>query len=91
MLPPLPHRQISDSIYRANLETSAWSFRSLQYSITICPAVGFIGGLFYLVAVLYVNDDRKAVLHFLEGSPNLVGWLMMAHRWEPSWLLWRPL
>lgn len=67
MLSPHPHRQISDRIYRSNPETSAWSFHSLQYSITICPAVGFIGGLFYLVAVFYINDDRKAVLQFLEG------------------------
>ncbi|TWW74136.1 Protein spinster -like protein 3 [Takifugu flavidus] len=59
---------ISDAIYRSNPETSAWSFHSLQYSITICPAVGFIGGLFYLVAVFYINDDRKAVLQFLEGG-----------------------
>ncbi|TNM84573.1 hypothetical protein fugu_008751 [Takifugu bimaculatus] len=58
---------ISDAIYRSNPETSAWSFHSLQYSITICPAVGFIGGLFYLVAVFYINDDRKAVLQFLEA------------------------
>uniref|UniRef100_A0A674PP68 SPNS lysolipid transporter 3, sphingosine-1-phosphate (putative) n=1 Tax=Takifugu rubripes TaxID=31033 RepID=A0A674PP68_TAKRU len=58
---------ISDAIYSSNPETSAWSFHSLQYSITICPAVGFIGGLFYLVAAFYINDDRKAVLQFLEG------------------------
>lgn len=29
--------------------------------------VGFIGGLFYLMAVLYVNEDRQAVIRFLEG------------------------
>uniref|UniRef100_H2SPA7 SPNS lysolipid transporter 3, sphingosine-1-phosphate (putative) n=1 Tax=Takifugu rubripes TaxID=31033 RepID=H2SPA7_TAKRU len=62
---------ISDAIYSSNPETSAWSFHSLQYSITICPAVGFIGGLFYLVAAFYINDDRKAVLQFLEVEPSV--------------------
>lgn len=65
--PPLPARQVSDAIYRSDLRTPAWNFYSLQYSIVICPVVGFIGGLFYLMSVLYINDDRKAVLRFLEG------------------------
>ncbi|CAF98541.1 unnamed protein product, partial [Tetraodon nigroviridis] len=58
---------VSDAIYRSKPNTEAWSFYSLQYSIIICPIVGFVGGLFYIMAVLYINDDRKAVLQFLEG------------------------
>uniref|UniRef100_A0A674N5A1 SPNS lysolipid transporter 3, sphingosine-1-phosphate (putative) n=1 Tax=Takifugu rubripes TaxID=31033 RepID=A0A674N5A1_TAKRU len=76
---------ISDAIYSSNPETSAWSFHSLQYSITICPAVGFIGGLFYLVAAFYINDDRKAG-HSMDATFTVVGrgrCHRSSGRWKP--------
>uniref|UniRef100_A0A3Q3W6P1 Major facilitator superfamily (MFS) profile domain-containing protein n=1 Tax=Mola mola TaxID=94237 RepID=A0A3Q3W6P1_MOLML len=57
---------ISDAIYNSNPGAPGWSFHSLQYSFVLCPAVGFLGGLFYLVAVFYITEDRRAVLRFVE-------------------------
>ncbi|XP_028839132.1 LOW QUALITY PROTEIN: protein spinster homolog 3 [Denticeps clupeoides] len=47
------------------------SFRSLQYSFFLCPFVGVLGGLFFLMAALYIKNDRKTAEILTAGhDPN---------------------
>uniref|UniRef100_A0A3Q3ARL0 SPNS lysolipid transporter 3, sphingosine-1-phosphate (putative) n=1 Tax=Kryptolebias marmoratus TaxID=37003 RepID=A0A3Q3ARL0_KRYMA len=47
-------------------ETHDWSFHSLKYSLILCPFVGVLGGVFFLVTTLYITEDRKAVQRLVE-------------------------
>lgn len=60
---------ISDSIQSVHPETPDWSFRSLQYSLLLCPAVGLLGGLFYLVCIWYIAEDSRAVARYVSEDP----------------------
>ncbi|KAJ8343038.1 hypothetical protein SKAU_G00329660 [Synaphobranchus kaupii] len=64
---------ISDALNRYYPDTYSWSFRSLQYSLLVCPFVGVLGGLFFLMTGLYIAEDRKAVqLQTSDGAPPQV-------------------
>ncbi|XP_029303877.1 protein spinster homolog 3 [Cottoperca gobio] len=60
---------ISDSIGKSNPASLNWSFYSLKYSLLICPFVGIVGGLFFLMTSRYISEDRKAAEQLVEGYP----------------------
>ncbi|XP_040907426.1 protein spinster homolog 3 [Toxotes jaculatrix] len=60
---------ISDAIREAKPKTYDWRFRSLKYSLLVCPFVGILGGLFFLMTSLYVTEDKKAAQQFVEETP----------------------
>ncbi|XP_069003082.1 protein spinster homolog 3 [Embiotoca jacksoni] len=60
---------ISDVIRRSKPETYEWSFRSLKYSLLICPFMGIVGGLFFLMTAFYITEDSKAVQRLLDAGP----------------------
>ncbi|XP_061902439.1 protein spinster homolog 3 [Entelurus aequoreus] len=64
---------ISDAISRSKQSPSDWSFPSLQYSFLLCPFVGILGGMFFLMTALYINNDRRAALQMPEGDPPQQG------------------
>ncbi|KAI4877406.1 hypothetical protein NFI96_011702, partial [Prochilodus magdalenae] len=41
-------------------DSADWRFRSLEYSVLLCPFIGVLGGLFFLMTALYIKADRKA-------------------------------
>uniref|UniRef100_A0A6Q2XZZ8 Major facilitator superfamily (MFS) profile domain-containing protein n=1 Tax=Esox lucius TaxID=8010 RepID=A0A6Q2XZZ8_ESOLU len=53
---------ISDAL-RSQLNTHEWKFRSLEYSFLLCPFVGVLGGLFFLMTAVYITKDRKEAEH----------------------------
>ncbi|XP_041808280.1 protein spinster homolog 3 [Chelmon rostratus] len=59
---------ISDAIRRSNPETHGWNFRSLKYSLMVCVFVGILGGVFFLMTAVYISEDKKAVLQFIEDD-----------------------
>ncbi|XP_053341261.1 protein spinster homolog 3 [Clarias gariepinus] len=59
---------ISDALSKLNPNSPYWKFRSLEYSIFICPFVGVLGGLFFLLTALYVKEDRKAAERMMTGE-----------------------
>ncbi|XP_037125103.1 protein spinster homolog 3 isoform X1 [Syngnathus acus] len=58
---------ISDAIQKSKPPSTDWSFPSLQYSFLICPFVGIVGGIFFLMTALYINDDRMTAQQLVEG------------------------
>ncbi|XP_038565266.1 protein spinster homolog 3 isoform X2 [Micropterus salmoides] len=64
---------ISDAIHKSKPETPDWSFHSLKYSLMVCPVVGIVGGLFFLMAALYVTEDRKLAMRLVEDPPPQQG------------------
>uniref|UniRef100_A0AAQ5X2S5 Major facilitator superfamily (MFS) profile domain-containing protein n=1 Tax=Amphiprion ocellaris TaxID=80972 RepID=A0AAQ5X2S5_AMPOC len=52
---------ISDAIRTSKPDTYDWSFHSLKYSLLVCPFVGIVGGVFFLITAFYITEDRKAV------------------------------
>ncbi|XP_068577462.1 protein spinster homolog 3 isoform X3 [Cebidichthys violaceus] len=61
---------ISDAIHKSNPATHDWSFSSLKYSLLVCPFVGILGGLFFLMTSVYITEDRKAATQLVEGDPQ---------------------
>uniref|UniRef100_A0A665UZB0 Protein spinster homolog 3-like n=1 Tax=Echeneis naucrates TaxID=173247 RepID=A0A665UZB0_ECHNA len=61
---------ISDAIRKTKPETHEWSFQSLKYSLLICPCVGILGGVFFLMSSRYISEDRKAVQQLTEQTGN---------------------
>ncbi|XP_035523129.1 protein spinster homolog 3 isoform X3 [Morone saxatilis] len=60
---------ISDAIRRSKPPTHGWNFESLKYSLLLCPFVGILGGVFFLLTALYIAEDRKAALPLVEEDP----------------------
>ncbi|XP_062392249.1 protein spinster homolog 3-like [Sardina pilchardus] len=60
---------ISDALSKYDPDSLTWRFRSLEYSFLICPFVGVLGGLFFLMTALYINEDRKAAQLLTTGEP----------------------
>lgn len=60
---------ISDAVNRAQPGTYGWAFTSLKYSLLLCPVIGMLGGLFFLLTALYITEDRKAALPLVEENP----------------------
>ncbi|PWA22910.1 hypothetical protein CCH79_00002200 [Gambusia affinis] len=56
---------ISDAIRSSNPDTS--DFRSLMYSLLLCPFIGILGGVFFLITTMYITEDKKAVQQLVEG------------------------
>ncbi|XP_026184777.1 protein spinster homolog 3 isoform X1 [Mastacembelus armatus] len=59
---------ISNAIYKSKPGNDDWRFRSLKYSLVICPFVGLLGGLFFFLTSRYIIEDRKAAQQLIEGS-----------------------
>uniref|UniRef100_A0A3B4ALP9 Major facilitator superfamily (MFS) profile domain-containing protein n=1 Tax=Periophthalmus magnuspinnatus TaxID=409849 RepID=A0A3B4ALP9_9GOBI len=59
---------ISDAIQRSNPVSPEWSFLSLKYGLILCPLVGVVGGVFFLVTAIYITNDRKAALQVGRGK-----------------------
>uniref|UniRef100_A0A3B3WBZ5 Major facilitator superfamily (MFS) profile domain-containing protein n=1 Tax=Poecilia mexicana TaxID=48701 RepID=A0A3B3WBZ5_9TELE len=55
---------ISDAILSSNPDTS--DFRSLMYSLLLCPFMGILGGVFFLITTMYITEDKKAVQRLVE-------------------------
>ncbi|KAJ7997338.1 hypothetical protein DPEC_G00227950 [Dallia pectoralis] len=50
---------ISDILSRYQPDTHEWNFRTLQYSFLLCPFIGVLGGLFFIMTALYITKDRR--------------------------------
>ncbi|XP_030648535.1 protein spinster homolog 3 [Chanos chanos] len=61
---------ISDRLKAMKPDLSSWSFRSLEYSVLLCPFIGVLGGLFFLLTALYIKEDRKAVQLLTTGEDS---------------------
>uniref|UniRef100_A0A7N8WPN4 SPNS lysolipid transporter 3, sphingosine-1-phosphate (putative) n=1 Tax=Mastacembelus armatus TaxID=205130 RepID=A0A7N8WPN4_9TELE len=61
---------ISNAIYKSKPGNDDWRFRSLKYSLVICPFVGLLGGLFFFLTSRYIIEDRKAAQQLIEGTGN---------------------
>uniref|UniRef100_A0A3B3S1S9 Major facilitator superfamily (MFS) profile domain-containing protein n=1 Tax=Paramormyrops kingsleyae TaxID=1676925 RepID=A0A3B3S1S9_9TELE len=59
---------LSDWIRRYQPDSFTWRFRSLEYSFLLCPFVGVLGGLFFLLTSLHVTKDRKAAELLVAGK-----------------------
>ncbi|KAM9846835.1 protein spinster homolog 3 [Aulostomus maculatus] len=57
---------ISDAVRRSKPSPAEWSFPSLQYSFLLCPFIGILGGLFFLMTALYIDEDRRSALQLVE-------------------------
>ncbi|KAL2094993.1 hypothetical protein ACEWY4_009712 [Coilia grayii] len=60
---------MSDALSKYNPDSQTWRFRSLEYSVLVCPFVGVLGGLFFLMTALYISEDRKAAQLLTSGEP----------------------
>ncbi|XP_029925619.1 protein spinster homolog 3 isoform X1 [Myripristis murdjan] len=60
---------ISDAISVYKPDSYEWRFLSLKYSFLLCPFIGVLGGLFFLMTALYIAKDRRAVELLVEGNP----------------------
>ncbi|XP_037324417.2 protein spinster homolog 3 [Pungitius pungitius] len=61
---------ISDAIRRSKPENQGWSFHSLKYSLLVCPFVGILGGVFFLLTSVYITEDRRVAALSIEGTPQ---------------------
>lgn len=61
---------ISDAIRASKPDTYDWSFHSLKYSLLVCPFIGIVGGVFFLICAFYITEDRKAVQQLLGEIPQ---------------------
>ncbi|XP_074467626.1 protein spinster homolog 3-like [Sebastes fasciatus] len=59
---------ISDAVRNSKPATYDWSFRSLMYSLLVCPFVAVLGGLFFLMTSAYIIEDRKAAAQLVIGD-----------------------
>ncbi|XP_056313913.1 protein spinster homolog 3 isoform X1 [Danio aesculapii] len=59
---------ISDSLSKYNTTDPSWDFRRLEYSVLLCPFIGVLGGLFFLMTSLYIKEDRKAAELLTSGQ-----------------------
>ncbi|KAM8899177.1 protein spinster homolog 3 isoform 2-T2 [Spinachia spinachia] len=59
---------ISDALRRTKPGNPSWSFHSLKYSLLVCPFVGILGGLFFLMTSVYITEDRKKAALLVEGT-----------------------
>ncbi|MGH0147559.1 UNVERIFIED_CONTAM: hypothetical protein FKN15_019382 [Acipenser sinensis] len=59
---------ISDSLRSSYPDSYLWKFRSLEYSFLLCPFVGILGGLFFLLTTLYVEKDRTTAREIAAGN-----------------------
>lgn len=63
--------QVSDALSKLKPDSADWRFRSLEYSVILCPFIGVLGGLFFLLTALYIKEDRKAAEMLTKGNTKL--------------------
>ncbi|TRY99311.1 hypothetical protein DNTS_003999 [Danionella cerebrum] len=61
---------MSDALSQLNPGSSSWDFRRLEYSVLLCPFIGVLGGLFFLMTSLYIKEDRKAAELLASGQTS---------------------
>ncbi|XP_063059599.1 protein spinster homolog 3 isoform X2 [Engraulis encrasicolus] len=61
---------MSDALSKYNPDSLSWRFRSLEYSMLVCPFVGVLGGLFFLITAVYITEDRKAAQMLTTGEAS---------------------
>ncbi|KAI7813362.1 protein spinster homolog 3-like isoform X1 [Triplophysa rosa] len=59
---------ISDALRKYNPDSPSWEFHRLEYSVYVCPFIGILGGLFFLMTSLYIKEDRKAAEMLVSGQ-----------------------
>ncbi|XP_067294888.1 protein spinster homolog 3 isoform X1 [Pseudorasbora parva] len=59
---------ISDALKNIKPDSASWNFHRLEYSILLCPFIGVLGGLFFLMTSLYIKEDRKAAELLTSGQ-----------------------
>ncbi|XP_076025047.1 protein spinster homolog 3 isoform X2 [Genypterus blacodes] len=64
---------ISDALSTYHPESNDWSFHSLKYSLLLCPFVGILGAVFFLMTSLYITEDRRVAQQLCEGDPHVHG------------------
>lgn len=69
--------QVSDALSKLDPDSRDWSFRSLEYSVLICPFIGVLGGLFFFLTALYIKEDKKAAEMLTQGNTRLCETLWM--------------
>uniref|UniRef100_A0A8D0GL55 SPNS lysolipid transporter 3, sphingosine-1-phosphate (putative) n=1 Tax=Sphenodon punctatus TaxID=8508 RepID=A0A8D0GL55_SPHPU len=59
---------ISETIQKRQSDRSyLWDFQSLQYSFIVCTFIGVLGGGFFLLTALHIEEDRKKAAPPLKG------------------------
>ncbi|XP_067393979.1 protein spinster homolog 3 [Emydura macquarii macquarii] len=61
---------ISDVIQTSQTDSHQGAFRSLQYSFILCAFIGVLGGGFFLLTSLYIEEDRKEAQQLCRGIEN---------------------
>ncbi|XP_048374556.1 protein spinster homolog 3-like [Sphaerodactylus townsendi] len=62
---------ISEAFQKSRAHPSVlWSFRSLQYSFILCAFVSILGGGFFLLTALHIEDDRREAAAPIQGIEN---------------------
>lgn len=59
---------LSDALSSYDPGSAVWSYQSLEYSLLLCPFMGVLGGLFFLMTALYITQDRKTA-QILASAP----------------------
>lgn len=62
---------ISDAIKNSKPVSHEWSFLSLKYSFLLCPFVGVLGGVFFLLTAVHITEDKKAALQLVQDKSTL--------------------
>lgn len=60
---------ISDAIKNSKPASDEWSFLSLKYGFLLCPFVGVLGGVFFLLTAAHITEDKKAALQLAQDKP----------------------
>uniref|UniRef100_A0A8C3IZA6 SPNS lysolipid transporter 3, sphingosine-1-phosphate (putative) n=1 Tax=Chrysemys picta bellii TaxID=8478 RepID=A0A8C3IZA6_CHRPI len=58
---------ISDAVQTRQTDSHLGTFRSLQYSFILCVFIGVLGGGFFLLTALHVEEDRKEAQQLCRG------------------------
>nr|XP_023959408.1 protein spinster homolog 3 [Chrysemys picta bellii] len=61
---------ISDAVQTRQTDSHLGTFRSLQYSFILCVFIGVLGGGFFLLTALHVEEDRKEAQQLCRGIEN---------------------
>lgn len=61
---------ISDALSTVKPDSPDWRFRSLEYSVLLCPFIGVLGGLFFLLTALYIKADKKAAEMLMKAQTS---------------------
>uniref|UniRef100_A0A8C3XRU8 Sphingolipid transporter 3 (putative) n=1 Tax=Chelydra serpentina TaxID=8475 RepID=A0A8C3XRU8_CHESE len=62
---------ISDALQTRQNDSHLGAFRSLQYSFILCAFIGVLGGGFFLLTALHVEEDREEAQQLCRGFYDL--------------------